>query len=90
MLFHIYDDKYWISFTFVPWSCQSCNNCFYVSRITDASQDAMVTVWYQGISSHGDLDPWPASNTGLILGLCPANERRRYFVTTSLIGWAQA
>ena len=29
-------------------------------------------------------------NTGLILGLRSANERRRYFVTTSLIGWAQA
>ena len=28
--------------------------------------------------------------TGLILSLRPANERRRYFVTTSLIGWAQA
>ena len=28
--------------------------------------------------------------TGLILGLRPANERRRYFVTTSLIGWPQA
>ena len=27
---------------------------------------------------------------GLILGLRPANERGRYFVTTSLIGWAQA
>ena len=27
--------------------------------------------------------------TGLILGLRPANERRRYFLTTSLIGWAQ-
>ena len=26
----------------------------------------------------------------LILGLHPANERRRYFVTTSLIGLAQA
>ena len=26
----------------------------------------------------------------IILGLRPANERRRYFVTTSLIGWAQA
>ena len=26
---------------------------------------------------------------GLILGLWPANERRRYIVT-SLIGWAQA
>ena len=25
----------------------------------------------------------------LILGLHPANERRRYFLTTSLIGWAQ-
>ena len=28
--------------------------------------------------------------SGLILGLHPANERRCYFVTTSLIGWAQA
>ena len=28
-------------------------------------------------------------DTGLILGLRPANERRRYFVTTSLNGWAQ-
>ena len=26
----------------------------------------------------------------MILGLRPANDRRRYFVTTSLIGWAQA
>ena len=26
---------------------------------------------------------------GLILGLPPANERRRYKVTPSLIGWAQ-
>ena len=34
---------------------------------------------------HGNL-----YHTGLILGLRPANERRRYFVTTSLIGWAQA
>ena len=28
-------------------------------------------------------------DAGLILGLRPANERRRYFVTTPLIGWAQ-
>ena len=28
--------------------------------------------------------------SGLILGLCPANEKRCYFVTTSLIGWVQA
>ena len=30
-----------------------------------------------------------ALQTRLILGLCPANERRRYFVKMSLIGWAQ-
>ena len=29
------------------------------------------------------------ANTGLILGLLPANERRRYFVTTSIIGWVK-
>ena len=38
---------------------------------------------------------WPMStilgiiHTGLIFGLHPANERWRYFVTTSLIGWMQ-
>ena len=30
------------------------------------------------------------SSPGLNLGLRSANERRRYFVATSLIGWAQA
>ena len=29
------------------------------------------------------------ADSGLILGLHPANERRRYKVTPSLIGWAQ-
>ena len=29
------------------------------------------------------------SSAELILGLCPANERRRYKVTPSLTGWAQ-
>ena len=33
------------------------------------------------------MDKW--LHPGLILDLRPANERRRYFVTTSLIGWAQ-
>ena len=28
--------------------------------------------------------------SGPILGLRPANERQRYFVTPSLIGWVQA
>ena len=42
-------------------------------------------VW-NGKSIHGCIH---GSDTGLILGLCPANERRRYKVTPSLIGWAQ-
>ena len=32
---------------------------------------------------------WSLCNTGLILGLHPANEKRSYKVTLSLIGWAQ-
>ena len=44
-----------------------------------------VTTMNQGVPK------WKLSwHHGLILGLHPANERRRYFVTTSLIGWAQA
>ena len=31
-----------------------------------------------------------SSYLGLILGLRPADERRRHFVTTSLIGWTQS
>ena len=39
-----------------------------------------------------DIDciiPSMMSTPGLILGLRPANERWRYIVTTSLIGWVQ-
>ena len=33
---------------------------------------------------------WMHVDVGLILALRSANERRRYFVTTSLFGWMQA
>ena len=33
---------------------------------------------------------WTIKWAGMFLGLHPANERRRYFVTSSLIGGAQA
>ena len=36
------------------------------------------------------LEEYKDNNSGLILGLHPANERRGYFVTTSLIGWVEA
>ena len=31
----------------------------------------------------------PLWDAGIILCMCPANERRRYSVTSSVIGWAQ-
>ena len=36
---------------------------------------------------HFEVDPMPFP--GLILGLHPANKRRRYKLTPSLIGWVQ-
>ena len=53
--------------------------------------EPMLTNWHQW----GPVSQWPSPevdftrDTGLILSLRPANERRRYLVTTSLIGWAQ-
>ena len=41
---------------------------------------------YLGMKFEMNATFWPA---GLILGLRPANESRRYFVMVSLIGWAQ-
>ena len=40
--------------------------------------------WWEGL-----IRPRVIQNSALILCLRPANERRRYFVTTSLIGWVQ-
>ena len=42
--------------------------------------------WYQTTPDSIRQD---TSTTGLILGLCPANEKHHYKVTPSLIGWAQ-
>ena len=41
------------------------------------------------VGSKSTFFPASVMFSGLILGLRPANERRRYKVTPSLIGWAQ-
>ena len=52
------------------------------------------TVYKQHSAIWYGLHPWHwcywRYGPGLMLGLHPANERRRYFVTTTLIGWVQA
>ena len=50
--------------------------------------------WPRSVLPYGIIRPQLvnlcAAISGLILGLGPANERQCYFVTMSLIGWAQA
>ena len=63
-------------------------------RGTEGNFPAVIT-WYgylSGVQVHpGAINPFQLTHmAGLIRGLRPASERRRYFVTTSLIGWAQA
>ena len=45
--------------------------------------------WYYLYQTTPDSIRQDTSTTGLILGLCPANEKHHYKVTPSLIGWAQ-
>ena len=52
-----------------------------------------ISVTEQCIVGYGTGALWDVCHkyiTGLILDLLPGNERRRYFVTTSVIGCAQA
>ena len=41
------------------------------------------------VTVHLPLKSFVVHNAALILGLRPTNERRRYFVATSLIGWVK-
>ena len=47
------------------------------------------SIWVKKITYIWALVCQKVSNTGLILGLRPINEKRRYKVTSSLIGWVQ-
>ena len=62
-----------------PIISQDTHSCHPIAHLT-------VEIW--GVLYDFKLEYTLAS--GLILGLCPANERRRYFVMTYLIGWVQA
>ena len=53
-----------------------------------------ITVKYTHLGQVTHICQWTGSSldavTGMILGLGPANERNRYFVTAAPIGWTQA
>ena len=64
-----------------PGWCRTCN--IEVNKIIRMAPNALAPS-VSRTSAH-----MITSVSGLNLGLCPANERRRYDVTLSLIGWAQ-
>ena len=70
--------KHVVDYIFMLWKITNDIPC---NTVILEHQKPHVTVWV--IS----LVQYPIA--GLILGLRPTNERRRYVVTTSLIGWAQ-
>ena len=88
---------------FNPINCRTCyKNCFTPNDHEGNFLISMeclrnVTTWKMeysykyclDISLHYTAVLCGIGIAGLVLGLRPANERRRYFVTTSLIGWAQ-
>ena len=60
-----------------------CNGC-------DLGCIIKASVWHLWTAWHLSKRPTRYHESGLIPGLRPANERPRYFVTTSLIAWMQA
>ena len=66
---------WWVHVLF-PLNWQGTEKQYYISYTIDKPCSRVTNI----------MNP----DTRLILGLCPANERRHYFVTTYLIGWAQA
>ena len=63
------------------WGIYMIHYCIYIDRLVPKHLTNQNNAPYKCFecTAHDD--------TGLILGLRPANEIRRYFVTTSLIGW---
>ena len=59
------------------------NGCNYIYMPHSASP-----CWWSVIIIHNAYPSSSATSSGIILCMCPANERRRYNVTSPLIGWA--
>ena len=80
-------------------SIYNANGCKLTNRVALAAASGMMDDsgnHQLALQRSAHRQPWTTIDgnrhtciSGLISGLRPANERRRYFVTTSLIGWAQ-
>ena len=72
----------WVNNLLRPLFCEQICHKAYCSERKCVSG---ILAWYRLNGSIRVAYVW-----GLILSLWPANERRRYFVTPFLVGWAQA
>ena len=70
------ENKIRISLFWLIAQCLAMTHTFIIKGVWIIYHDQNPPTWHMHIE--------------LILGLPPANERRRYFVTTPLTGWAQA
>ena len=80
--------------------CSAMEHCGILNRcIRGVVKRFYIFVLFQGASGRQTSWLYLSGNQGFtlisaliraVLGMRPANERRRYSVTTSLIGWAQA
>ena len=79
---------FWWSISRYLWCIVSDNRCTYAFWLFLCDEFSTYTV--SEIASWKSIIPHCQKYiSGLILGLHPANERHRYKVTPSLIGWAQ-
>ena len=67
--------------------CWTSNFCAFVrgNHAGSALKNIYTVIWLWPFANSDQMWSW---YTGISLGMHPANERRRYIVTTSLIGWA--
>ena len=74
----------------LPFRCSSAQNQWWETRMGDLNGGVLVPIEHQWMllcAYTKRIGRYIARNTGLNIGLRLANERRDYFVTTSLIRW---
>ena len=88
MVWHEYAADKWI---YIYIYVYTCARRYRISTFCDILISLVLLLYYRYAFNTRfiHIKTSNGNTTGLILGLRPANERRRYFVATSLIGWVQ-
>ena len=83
-------DLDWGSLPYKTWNSHDLYSCLHIQSLTYSTTHNVCLALNCAMSGTILIKHYSQIyHPGLILGLRPANERRRYKVTPSLIGWAQ-